>query len=64
MRSLDFAGGMHDPLASLVFCTPARVSWSVINGRLVVREGRLTALDVPRHVERHNTLALRLVRGE
>ncbi len=64
MRSLDFAGGLHDPVAALVFCTPARVNWSVINGQVVVREGRLTALDLRRHVERHNKLAARLVRGE
>eukprot|EP01035_Chromulina_nebulosa_P019046 gene19046-24868_t len=64
MRRLDFAGAMHDPLAALVFCTPARVHWSVINGRVVVREGRLAALDIPAHVERHNALARRLVRGE
>jgi 8-oxoguanine deaminase len=64
MRTLDFAGALHDPLAALVFCTPARVSWSVINGRVVVREGHLAALDVRRHAERHNALARRLVRGE
>jgi 8-oxoguanine deaminase len=64
MRTLDFAGAMHDPLASLMFCTPARVNWSVINGRVAVREGRLMGLDIPRHVERHNALARRLVRGQ
>jgi 8-oxoguanine deaminase len=64
MRSLDFAGGLHDPVAALVFCTPAKVSWSVINGRVIVREGRLATLDLRPHVERHNRLSLRLVRGE
>jgi 8-oxoguanine deaminase len=64
MRSLDFAGSLHDPVAALVFCTPAKVNWSVINGRIVVREGRLTGLDLRRHIDRHNSLARRLVRGE
>jgi 8-oxoguanine deaminase len=64
MRSLDFAGGLHDPVAALVFCTPAKVSWSVINGRVIVREGRLATLDLRPHVERHNRLSLRLVRGD
>lgn len=63
LRTLDFAG-QHDPVAALVFCTPARVSWSIINGRVVVREGRLITLDLPTHVERHIRLARRLVRGD
>jgi 8-oxoguanine deaminase len=64
MQTLDFAGGLHDPVAALVFCTPAKVNWSVINGRIAVREGQLTTLDLVPHVARHNALAGRLVRGE
>ncbi len=64
MRTLDFAGGLHDPVAALVFCTPAKVNWSIINGRVVVREGQLATLDLAPHVSRHNSLAARLVRGE
>ncbi|MGL5115036.1 MAG: amidohydrolase family protein, partial [Beijerinckiaceae bacterium] len=64
MNTLDFAGSLHDPVAALVFCTPGKVNWSVINGRVVVREGQLETLDARRHIERHNTLSIRLVRGE
>jgi 8-oxoguanine deaminase len=63
MRTLDFAG-QHDPVAALVLCTPAKVSWSIINGRIVVREGQLQTLDLRPHVLRHNALAARLFRGE
>ena len=63
IRGLDFAG-QQDPVAALVFCTPAKVAWSVIDGRVVVREGRLATLDLVPHVERHNRLAARLARGE
>jgi 8-oxoguanine deaminase len=63
MRTLDFAG-QHDPVAALVLCTPAKVSWSIINGRIVVREGQLQTLDLRPHVSRHNALAARLFRGE
>ena len=63
IRGLDFAG-QHDPVAALVFCSPAKAAWSVINGRIVVREGRLTQLDLQPHVERHNRLARRLVNGD
>jgi cytosine/adenosine deaminase-related metal-dependent hydrolase len=63
LRGLDFAG-QQDPVAALVFCTPAKAAWSVINGRIVVRKGRLAQLDLRPHVERHNRLARRLVRGD
>ncbi len=63
LNALDFAG-QQDPIAALVFCTPAKAAWSVIDGRVVVREGRLTQLDLRPHVERHNRLARRLVRGD
>jgi hypothetical protein len=51
---------VHDPVASLLFCTPPRVAWSIIDGRVVVRDGQLTTLDLPRLAERHNRLALQL----
>ena len=63
LGTIDFAG-QQDPVAALVFCTPATVNWSVINGRVVVREGQLAGLDLRPHVARHNRLAARLIRGE
>jgi 8-oxoguanine deaminase len=63
LRELAFAGALHDPVAALVFCQASRVSWSVINGRVIVREGQLTSVDLPRIVERHNRLAKELVVG-
>ena len=64
MRGLETAGALHDPVAALVFCAPQRVAWSVIDGRVVVREGRLTTLDTRSLVARHNALAADLVRDE
>lgn len=61
LRQVAFAGAWHDPVAALVFCTPAWVSYSVINGRIVVRDGHLTTVDLPVLVERHNRLARELV---
>ncbi|HVL75696.1 MAG TPA: 8-oxoguanine deaminase, partial [Noviherbaspirillum sp.] len=42
LDSIGFAGALHDPVAALVFCAPAQVACSVINGRVVVRDGRCT----------------------
>jgi cytosine/adenosine deaminase-related metal-dependent hydrolase len=61
MRGLETAGALHDPVAALVFCAPQRVALSVINGRVVVRECRLTTLDVRALTARHNVLAADLV---
>jgi 8-oxoguanine deaminase len=59
---IGFAGGLHDPVAALVFCTPATVDYSVINGRVVVREGQLTTVELGPVLERHNKLARQLLR--
>ncbi len=63
LRGVGFAGGLHDPLAALVFCAPPQVAYSVINGKVVVRQGQLQTLDLPVLLERHNRLAKVLVNG-
>jgi len=63
LRGPAFAGARHDPLAALIFCGPAAAAWSVINGRVVVRQGQLTTIDLPVVLERHNRLARDLVAG-
>jgi len=59
-RGVGMAGGLHDPVAALVFCNPGQAAYSVVNGRVVVRDGRLTTLDLPTLVTRHNALARQL----
>jgi len=59
---LGMAGGaVHDPVAALVFCAPPQVSHSIINGRVIVRDGQLASVDLPRVLERHDQLARKLV---
>jgi cytosine/adenosine deaminase-related metal-dependent hydrolase len=61
LRTLDFAGGaVHDPVASLLLCASPQAAYTVVNGRVVVREGQLTTVDLGPLVERHNRLALQL----
>jgi 8-oxoguanine deaminase len=62
LDSLALAGGaVHDPLAALVFCRPAGVDFTVVNGAPLVEHGSFTALDVERVVAQHNELARALV---
>lgn len=65
LDALALAGGaVHDPLAALVFCAPQQVALSVINGRVRIQDQHILDLDLPKLIERHNTIARALVRGE
>ena len=63
LNELGLAGAQHDPLAALLFCQVPRVQHSIVNGRVVVRDGQLSTLDLPRLIERHNALAARLAQA-
>jgi cytosine/adenosine deaminase-related metal-dependent hydrolase len=54
------AGAGDDPVAALLLCQVPRADLAVVDGRVVVRDGQLAALDLPRLVERHNALSARL----
>jgi cytosine/adenosine deaminase-related metal-dependent hydrolase len=60
LNEIGMAGAQHDPLAALLFCHVPRVRHSIVNGRVVVRDGQLATLDLPVLVERHNALAAQL----
>jgi cytosine/adenosine deaminase-related metal-dependent hydrolase len=64
LNRVEYAGATHDPLAALVFCAPRGVDWNMINGRVVVSEGRLATLDLAPVVERHNAISLKMIRRE
>jgi len=64
LNQIGFAGALHDPVAALVFCTSANVNYSVINGRVVVREGQLTPFELQPVIERHNAIAKALINGD
>jgi 8-oxoguanine deaminase len=61
LNCLDYAGALHDPVAALLFCTPQNVAYNVVGGKIIVKEGLLQTLDLPRHIEKHNQAAKRLV---
>jgi cytosine/adenosine deaminase-related metal-dependent hydrolase len=62
LNTLAFSGGaVHDPVASLLLCASPQAAYTVVNGRVVVREGRLNTVDLGPLLERHNALARTLV---
>jgi cytosine/adenosine deaminase-related metal-dependent hydrolase len=61
LNTLGFAGGaVHDPVGALLLCASPQADYTVVNGRVVVRQGQLTTVDLGPLVERHNTLARQL----
>jgi cytosine/adenosine deaminase-related metal-dependent hydrolase len=61
LRRLSFAGGLHDPLAALVLCSSGQVDLSIVNGKILVRDGQLVNVDLPALIDRQNRLAKALV---
>jgi cytosine/adenosine deaminase-related metal-dependent hydrolase len=61
LDQLGLAGALHDPVAALVFCAPVQADYTVVGGKLIVREGKIQTVDLPVLVEAHNRAARRLL---
>jgi len=58
LNTVDYAGGLVDPVAATVFCAPQKAKYTVINGRVVVEDGRVVTVDMEPVVRDHNAFAL------
>ena len=64
LGALPFAGGaVHDPVGALMLCASANTRHTIVNGRIVVRDGQLTTVDLGPLLERHNRLARELAQA-
>jgi 8-oxoguanine deaminase len=61
LDDLAFAGAAHDEIAALVFCNTPRADYTIVNGRVVVDQGRLTSLELEPLIERHQYLSKALL---
>jgi len=62
LSALGFAGGaVHDPVGALLLCAPAQAAYTIVDGRVRVRAGRLVAFDLEPIQRRHDALAKALV---
>ncbi len=60
---LDYAGSAGDPVASLLFCGAShRATWTVVNGHVVVEDGRLKNVDEAAVTRAANAACLDLLR--
>jgi len=63
VNRLDYAGSAGDPVASLLFCGAShRTKWTVVGGKVVVKDGRLVNADEGDIVRRANAACLDLLR--
>ncbi|MDZ4073311.1 MAG: 8-oxoguanine deaminase [Hylemonella sp.] len=59
--TLSMAGAaVHDPVGALMLCSSDNADYTVVNGRVVVRQGELTTVDTGVLIERQNALAWQL----
>ena len=59
--TLAMAGGaLHDPVAALMFCASPQAEYTIVDGRVVVREGLLATVELGPLIERHNRMARQL----
>jgi cytosine/adenosine deaminase-related metal-dependent hydrolase len=63
LRQVGYAGGLHDPLGTLMMAGDGSVvDTTIVNGAIVVRDGRLTRVSQSRVVEDANRTSAGMVR--
>jgi 8-oxoguanine deaminase len=60
LHTVDYAGALNDPVAATLFCAPQRARYTVIDGRVVVEDGRVVTVDMEPVIEAHNRFSLSL----
>ncbi|HEY5752109.1 MAG TPA: 8-oxoguanine deaminase [Chthoniobacterales bacterium] len=57
LHTINYAGALHDPVAAVVFCAPEKPKYTVINGKVVVKDGEIVTLDIAPVIATHNRCA-------
>ena len=63
LHTVAYAGGLHDPVAAVLFCAPQQARHTVINGKSVVRDGEIVTMDMRPVIATHNRCAAKLLDG-
>ena len=63
LNTTGYAGALHDPVAAVLFCAPQPARTTVIDGRVVVKDGEIVTMDMATVVATHNRLAAKLAKG-
>ena len=60
LQTVDYAGALNDPVAATLFCAPQKAHFTVVHGRVIVEDGRVTTVDMGPIIEAHNRISLEL----
>ncbi len=60
LNTVDYAGALNDPVAATLFCAPQKAKYTVINGWIVVEDGRVVTVDMQPVIQAHNRFSLML----
>jgi cytosine/adenosine deaminase-related metal-dependent hydrolase len=63
LHTIGYAGALHDPVAAVLFCAPQQARTTVINGKVVVKDGEIATMDMRPVVATHNRCAARMAEG-
>ncbi|MFW6120691.1 MAG: 8-oxoguanine deaminase [Petrotogales bacterium] len=60
-NKLSLAGGLSDPIASIVMCDPGKVDFELINGKTTILKGEICDNDLDKFIEEQNRISNSLV---
>ena len=55
-KGIDFAGAQWDLLAGLIFCASSNANYTIVNGKVIVDQGRLKTMNMTKLLERHRAM--------
>lgn len=62
LNKIDYAGSIYDPVASILFCgTNQRTKYTIVNGKIVVKEGKLVNIDEIKLKEKADKIVKKLI---
>jgi len=63
-KKIGFAGGLSDSVSALVTCGDSQiVDITIVNGKIVVRDGRLVNIDEDKVAEKANKISQEMIKG-
>ncbi|MBS3787085.1 8-oxoguanine deaminase [Candidatus Bipolaricaulota bacterium] len=59
LNRLEYAGGLSDPVSALLMCDTKGVDFNMVNGEVLVEDGKLCNRELLEYVEEQNEIAAR-----
>lgn len=59
LNRLEYAGGLSDPVSALLMCDTKGVDFNMVNGEVLVEDGKLCDQDLLEYIEEQNKIAAR-----